>query len=218
VTSSRQHKEMAMTAQRSRHRPRPLLGLIATGLALSACGAGHVTALNASGHASPRAPGTAGATSSPHSAVDAQHATRPSASSLMICSTETRHNLATLLGASRPPLASSSWANRVYTCTYHLSRGPLVLTVQEAGTPAAGRRYYNALRARLGPSQPLTGAQGLGLPAFETNNGAAVFLKDDKTLQVDASRLPRSVGGAHRSRSDLAYTLATDIMGCWAGD
>lgn len=208
-----------MTPQRSRSRSGPLLGLVATGLALSACGAGHVTALNTTGGTTPRSPGSASVTtSSHHAAVDVQQPSQPSASSLMICSTETRHNLAALLGVDRPPLATTSWADRVYTCTYHLSQGPLVLTVQEAGTSGAGRRYYNALRARLGPSQPLAGAQGLGLPAFETNDGAAVFLKDDKTLQVDASRLPRSVGGAHRSRGDLAYTLATDIMGCWAGD
>ncbi len=42
-----------------------------------------------------------------------------------------------------------------------------------------------------------------------------MFLKDDKTLTVDATRLPATNGPADLSRSDLAYQIATDVIGCW---
>jgi hypothetical protein len=117
-----------------------------------------------------------------------------------------------------PPRTSTTWLDNVYTCTYHLAQGPLVLSVHEAGTVPMARSDFIALRNRLGTTQPLRGAEGLGLPAYETTRGNVVFLKDDKTLQVDGSGLPRHLAPSHRTRSDLAYTLATDIMGCWSGD
>jgi hypothetical protein len=48
-------------------------------------------------------------------------------------------------------------------------------------------------------------------------DGAAVFLKDDKTIRVDATGLPARDGPSGDSRTDLAYTIATDILACWAG-
>jgi hypothetical protein len=62
----------------------------------------------------------------------------------------------------------------------------------------------------------LRGLTGLGLPAYETQSGTAVFLKDSKLLRVDATKLklnPRANAG---SRTDIAYEVATDVMGCWS--
>jgi hypothetical protein len=136
----------------------------------------------------------------------------------MICGSEIRHDVATLLALSAPPGATTSWVNNVYTCTYHLAQGPLTLSVHQTASPRAARGYFAALRTQLGGTRSLRGAKGLGLPAYETASGNVVFLKDASTLQVNATQLPRQVEQSHRPRTDLAYTLATDIMGCWSGD
>ena len=44
-----------------------------------------------------------------------------------------------------------------------------------------------------------------------------IFLKDDKTLEVDPRGLPSGLGPNRLSRGDFAYQLATDVLGCWTG-
>jgi len=134
----------------------------------------------------------------------------------MICGTETAGNLALLTGV-HSPARKATWTEHLYTCTYRLPAGPLVLSVKESATPAAARTYYNALRTRLGGTQPVTGLAALGLPGYEKPNGRVVFLKDNTTLQVDASALPSQVGPQNTTRADVAYTVATDVLACWTG-
>ncbi|MDQ1636443.1 MAG: hypothetical protein QOJ32_3252 [Frankiaceae bacterium] len=141
----------------------------------------------------------------------------PSESAQMVCGPEIRADVATILSLKTPPPTATSWVNQLYTCTYRLSGGPLAVSVKESGDVTSARSYFDGLRRRLGPTQPLRGLDSLGLPAFETPNGNVAFLKDDKTLQIDATALPTEVNSQHRQRSDLAYTLATDILGCWSG-
>ncbi len=141
----------------------------------------------------------------------------PSESAQMVCGPEIRADVATILSLKTPPSTATSWANQLYTCTYRLANGPLAVSVKESGDAASARSYFEGLRRQLGPTQQLHGLDSLGLPAFETPNGNVAFLKDDKTLQIDATQLPPEVNSLHRQRSDLAYTLATDILGCWSG-
>lgn len=141
----------------------------------------------------------------------------PSESARMVCGPEIRRDVATILGLRTPPPASTSWVNQLYTCTYRLSDGPLNVSVKESGAVSSARTYFAGLRQQLGPTEPLRGLDSLGLPSFETSTGTVAFLKDDKTLQIDATHLPAEVGPQHRQRGDLAYTVATDILGCWNG-
>jgi hypothetical protein len=141
----------------------------------------------------------------------------PSASARLVCSDEIRNDVATLLALPKPPAATTSWTNHVYTCTYHLAEGPLVLSVTESGTVAAARAHFTNLQQQLGSTQPIHGLENLGLPAFETPTGTVAFVKDDKTLRVDATRLPQHVGTPRFDRSHFAYTIATDVLGCWNG-
>jgi len=150
----------------------------------------------------------------PHSNMKASS---PSASATMICGPETVKNVTTLMGMRTPAPARATWANRLYTCTYQLPGGPLALSVKESSDAAEARGYFEALRARLGRTAPVTGLAGLGLPAYEKTNGTVVFLKDNMTLQVDATALPPRVGPQNTTRADLAYTVATDILACWSG-
>jgi hypothetical protein len=144
-------------------------------------------------------------------------AAKPSASARMVCTQDIKKDLASALGLKSVPSGTATWSNHLYTCTYHLAGGPLVFSVKESGNVPAARTYLTGLQHRLGPTQPLRGAAGLGLPAYKTAHGHVIFLKDDKTLQVDASSMPKQVGPSGESQTAFAYQMATDVLGCWSG-
>lgn len=144
-------------------------------------------------------------------------ATGPSEASRMICGDETKSNIALSLHLPGPPSATDSFADGLYTCTYKLPSGTLVLTVQESASPASARSYFESLRNKLGTTTPIEGLASLGLPAYQTANGHVSFVKDSSTLFVDASKMPASNGPEKMSRSAFAFELATAILGCWNG-
>ena len=133
----------------------------------------------------------------------------------MICDSETRANVARLMALKSPPPAKATWVDHVYTCTYQLPVGALVLSVKESADVSTARSYFNELRRRLGPSKPLTGMVGLGLPALENTTGTVLFLKDNATLEVNASAVPPRIGPDKLPRGDLAYAVATGVLACW---
>ena len=141
----------------------------------------------------------------------------PSASARMVCSSEIRGDVATILGLRTPPATAATFVQHIYTCTYRLPNGALVVSVDDAPDRASARAHFTSLNQRLGSTRSLTGLASLGLPAFETTSGVVAFLKDDKTLEVDASAIPGQTDAARGTASDLAYTVATDILGCWTG-
>jgi hypothetical protein len=55
----------------------------------------------------------------------------------------------------------------------------------------------------------------LGFPAVSTRAGDVVFLKDGKTLHVDATRLPDASLPRSFSRSEVAYSVAAAVIACW---
>lgn len=165
-------------------------------------------------HSSSPSSGKSTATATAESAA----AAKPSPAAEMICGSETADAVATIAGLSAPAHKVRTWADGRLTCTYHLPTGALVLSVQEATDPATGQAHFADLKRRLAPTTTLTGLAALGLPAFRAGDGSAVFLKDGMTLRVDPSALPAHVGAEHTSRSDFAYTIATDVLACWSGD
>lgn len=140
----------------------------------------------------------------------------PSTTSQMVCSTEIRKDVATLLGMPALPHVVSSWKDHRYTCTYHLANGPLQISVQELASKSAAVAYLNTIRAKYADAHRLTGVASFGLPGFQAASGAVAFAKDDKTLLVDPTALPTTVGQG--GRSEFGYTVASDIIGCWNGD
>lgn len=139
---------------------------------------------------------------------------RPSAAAQEICSDEIRGQVTKVLRLPIAPVTNTAWANHIYTCTYHLPLGPLVLSVKDSPSPTAARTYYAALRGQLAPTTPLL---GLGDTAYGTTTGIAVVLKDNDTLKVDATALPAQFGSQQQKRTDLAYEIASDVLGCWTG-
>lgn len=140
----------------------------------------------------------------------------PSASARMVCSSEITRDVAMIMGLHTLP-ATSTWVQHIYRCTYQLPRGVLVVSVDDAATRESARAYFATMRQGFTSTKPLVGLANLGLPAYETTSGVVVFLKDDKTLEVDASHVPEKVMQSRGTASDLAYTVATDILGCWTG-
>lgn len=143
----------------------------------------------------------------------------PSETAAMICTDEIEEAVVATLDLSQTPGKSDDWSDLLYTCTYALPTGDLVLTVKDSADEPSGMDYFDTLESRLDKEvsvQPIRGLAGLGLPSYESRNGHVVFIKDGKTLHVDATDLPRDVGQAGQTRTEVAYQVATDVIACWS--
>ena len=141
----------------------------------------------------------------------------PSPSATMVCGPEIQKAVATILSLHAAPITTATWTDQLYTCTYQLPTGRLVLSVKEPADIATANTYFATLRQKLGTTEPMTAAQGLGNPGYESAAGTVVIIKDGKILQVDATGMPAVSGPNLIARADLAYEVATDVLGCWSG-
>jgi hypothetical protein len=141
----------------------------------------------------------------------------PSAAARMICSEEIAAAVKRTFALPRRPAATRSWSanDLTFACTYRLPGGALRMTVQDDPDEMAGRASFDRLRAGLTGAAKLRGVQSLGFPAFETRSGNVVFLKDGKTLRVDASDLSPSGLPTGFTRPQAAYGVAAAVIGCW---
>jgi hypothetical protein len=188
------------------------LGLIAAGLLLAGCAS--TQAATESTNPVNGMAGSVNGTGSSAMASGMATTARPSASALMVCGNDIRAKVRQVLALTSAPAASDGFANGRYTCTYRLPPGPLVLSVQQSLSTTAANQYFAEERARLrGTSLP-----GLGTAAFGTATGAVVVVKDNETLTVDATGMPSVFGKQRQRRTDLAYEIASDVLGCWTGD
>jgi hypothetical protein len=133
----------------------------------------------------------------------------------MVCGDDIRGKVAQVLALTSSPKTSARWTKPEYTCTYSLPMGRLVLSVQQSPSNAAAGKYFDALRPTLGKTEPL---MGLGTRSYGTTGGDVVVVKDDKTLRVDATGLPTVFGTNKQKRTDFAYEIASDVLGCWTGN
>ncbi|WP_152648261.1 hypothetical protein [Streptacidiphilus anmyonensis] len=210
-------------ASRSRRRG-SRLRMLASAAALAALAGGcasatAVTAATTGAAASTSAPPPSPGTSVPPGTrmPNPGQAGTPSTTARMVCSPEIRNDVTRILAPPKAPTTTSTWTDHLYTCTYHLPTGHLVLTVKESPDAASANAYFASLRSHLGPTTPLTVAQALGNPGYESAGGTVVVLKDGMTLRVDATGMTAASGPHHLSRADLAYEIASDILGCWNG-
>jgi hypothetical protein len=180
------------------------LGLIALPLVVGGCAAGQST----------RAP------AAPHSAADAAaavadyYANTPPAAARMICSDDIRGQVARSLNLGSVAAPRAAWADHVYTCTYTLPMGQLVLSVTVAPSDNAARGELQAMRGRLPDAQEQL---GLGRQAYGSAAGTLIAEKDNMVLQVDATRLPDDLGSDHEPRLFIAQAIAAGVFDCWSG-
>ena len=139
----------------------------------------------------------------------------PPASAAMICDADIKSKVRGALGLAGPPSTEWRWSDGVYTCDYHLPMGRMRLQVTVLGGAPQARTLFDADRARTLGAKRLA---GLGEGAFGTENGTVLVLKDNQVLVVDTTRLPQEFGANGQRRTDLAYEVASDVMGCWTGD
>lgn len=198
------------------------VGLVAVTLCLTGCAsAGGSGAASAAGAGMSMAPGQtmAGMSMAPGQTMAGMTASpaadQPSDAAKMVCSDDIQNQVKLVLRLSKPAPARASWQDQRYTCSYSLPMGQMVLSVKQSATKPLAHGYFDALRLRLGNTEPLA---GLGESAYATTTGIAVVLKDDMTLQVDTTGLPAVFGPQHQRRTDLAYELASDVLGCWTGN
>lgn len=142
-------------------------------------------------------------------------ATGPSTAAREVCSTEIRSDIAKVLALKSVPAPSATWAHHLYTCTYQLPMGTFTLSVTESADAAAAQAFAATLRTQLAGSRNVA---GLTTTAFAAPDGSLALVKDNDTLQVDATQLPAQFGSQHEKRTDFAYEIASDILGCWTGD
>lgn len=140
----------------------------------------------------------------------------PSAAARMVCGGDVKDDLRRIVGMEDAPEASPSWRAPMFGCTYDLDSGPLVLRVHDAPSAEAGREHFDSLRRRLGDTRAIKGVYSLGLPAYETGEGTVVFIRDGKTLEVDATGLSGDLGpDGDMNAADVAYAMATSVLACW---
>lgn len=153
----------------------------------------------------------------PSSAPAPTPASQPSVAAKMICGPKTVAAVGTILALKQQPHIVKTWAHNLYACTYHLPDGALVLSVQESTDAAAALAHSHELATTFPSTSPIEGLANLGFPGYETPDGIVVFVKDNMTLEVDASALPATIGPHEITGNALAYQLATDVLACWTG-
>ena len=186
------------------HPPR-LIWLLAGLLALAGCGSTPAAS-------SSSAPSSTAAAS----AAEVQYASnKPPAAALLLCSQDVRGEvIADALNVPSVPAPQSSWADHVYSCTYALQQGRLVLAVTVAPSDAAARTDLKSMAGQLGAT---TQEPGLGQKAYSTTAGTVVAVKDNLVLRVDATGMADDLGDTHEGRLDFARVIAAGVFSCWTG-
>lgn len=159
--------------------------------------------------------GTTASTSTVTSHPVTTSAAKPPANASMVCSDEIRGKVQQVLKLPALPPVHATWIKQVYTCTYDLPVGPMVLTVHVAPTKSAANAAFEARQAATAGA---TGLIGLGEHAYATPDGTATVIKDAMTLTVDTTALPPVFGAEQQKRTDLADEIASDVLGCWTGN
>jgi hypothetical protein len=141
----------------------------------------------------------------------------PSAPAQMICSDEIAAAVQSVFTLKALPPRTHSWSGRTYRCDYQVGAGTLHLSVADYTDRATGNAFFAALRGRLPRATRITGPANFGFPAFQTPDGNVAFLKDGKTLRVDASALPAAAIPADLGRLGAASSTAAAVLECWTG-
>lgn len=139
----------------------------------------------------------------------------PPKKALMVCGGDVPTNIRDSLKLKATPKGTTKWSDNLFTCTYPLADGNLVLTVKQSTNDSTARAYFNSRKAAAAKASTLSGLASLGLPAYETAGGTASFVRDNLTLEVDATAMKSVVGVEKTTRKDFAYTVASFVLACW---
>lgn len=196
-------------------RTSPLAAIAVAALLLTGCASAAASSpappAPAASHTMPDGSTMSGAEHGGHHAADAA---APSAAAEMVCAGQVQAAIASLLQLDGDVEPADSWDAPTYTCTYDIDGAPLVLTVHDATDAAVGEEHFRELQRSLGAAD-IEGMLGLGLPSFSTGDGIVGFLRDGKTLIVDATALPATLAGGSTTQDGAAYAVASAVLVCW---
>jgi hypothetical protein len=139
---------------------------------------------------------------------------QPSVIALMVCRPKAQREINEVLGV-KATVSDRAWVDHKYSCRYGYPNGSFELSVKELSSWSQTLAYFHGLGSQLGGPQTLG---NLGQGAFRTSGGDVAVRKDWKVLLVDVSGLPSPFGVPPTSATDVAYTVADLILGCWDGD
>lgn len=148
---------------------------------------------------------------------ESEAASKPSEAAQMVCGGSVVDDVTRIMDMDAPVEPTSAWEDPEFTCSFDLADGPLVLTVHDADERTAGMAHFQSMRTGATGAEPIKGVYSLGLPAYETSDGTVAFVREGKTLEVDATALPADdlgVDGA-MTRTDVAYAVAVSVLACW---
>lgn len=154
-------------------------------------------------------------TSGTPDAMAASSGAGPSATAKMVCGGEIAGAVLRNLSVRAAPSRRAAWSNQTYSCTYTLPGGILRLSVKDLTSVTAGRAWFDALRKQSVHPETIKGMSNLGFPAFQTPTGDVAFLKDGKTLLVDATQVPTALIPPGSTRTGVAYGVAAGVIACW---
>ena len=133
----------------------------------------------------------------------------------MVCSDEIRGKVQQVLKLPALPTVHSTWIKQVYTCTYDLPVGPMVLSVQVAPTkPVAEAAFQSRQKATAGA----TVLNGLGEHAYRHPDRHRRRHQGRDDAHRRHHRAAAVFGAEQQKRTDLAYEIASDVLGCWTGN
>jgi hypothetical protein len=155
---------------------------------------------------------------SEHEAHEPEHESvdGPSEAARMTCAGQVVTAVTKILALQGDVVPSSTWEKPAFDCIFDVDGRPLVLSVHDATDVEEGEAHFAALRESLPNAEDIEGLLGLGLPSFSTGDGKVAFLRDGKTLSVDATALPDGLGpDGTRTQDQVAYAVASAVLTCW---
>ena len=130
----------------------------------------------------------------------------------MVCSEDIKDKVKQVLNLPATPATATSTSPTTYSPARTTCRWDLWCL--RSDSPAARRgRYFTACGPPSAPPTPSRAGRAL----LRHPAGTVVVLKDSQTLgrRHWASQV---FGAQHQKRTDLAYEIASDVLGCWTGD
>lgn len=139
----------------------------------------------------------------------------PTEAAQMVCGDEVKKDMATRLGLPEAPHSVNTFNDKIFTCTYHLTEGDLVISVKETANEKAAKTYFEAMQVEVPNAADIKGLANLGFPAYSNDAGSVVFLKDHMILHVNATDITTQLGPDKMTPAEFAYQTATTILACW---
>jgi hypothetical protein len=135
---------------------------------------------------------------------------------MMVCEGQVLEAVTTIYALDSKATGTWAWDEPEFVCTYDIRGESLTLSVHDVEDVAEGEQYFADLKASFADAKEIEGMAGLGMPSFSTAEGIVAFLRDGKTLTVDATALPGGLGAdGSRTQEQTAYNLASAVLACW---